>query len=101
MLVIDGSHIKLVSTFDKAVNPQNYLKNFQPDDVAGNSITISGHGFVNGTAVTYEAPDARTFVSRQVDVNSNSLNPDGSPIADSNADNIRFFDDDGNALAHG
>ncbi|WP_164773391.1 LEPR-XLL domain-containing protein, partial [Mesorhizobium sp. M7A.F.Ca.CA.004.01.1.1] len=101
VLVIDGSHIKLVGTFDKAVNPQNYLKNFQPDDVAGNSITIAAHGFVNGTAVTYEAPDARTFVSRQVDVNSSSLNPDGSPIADANADDIRFFDDDGNALAHG
>ncbi len=101
VLVIDESHIKLVNTHDKAVNPQNYFKNFQPDDIAGNQITISGHGFTNGMAVTYDAPDAKTFVSRQVDVHPTALNPDGSPIDDGTQNNIRFFDDNGNALNHG
>ncbi|MBK5565795.1 LEPR-XLL domain-containing protein [Ensifer sp. SSB1] len=101
VLVIDESHIKLVDTHDKAVNPQNYFKNFQPDDIAGNQITISGHGFTNGMAVTYDAPDPKTFVSRQVDVNPTGLNPDGSPIDDGSQNNIRFFDDNGNALNHG
>ena len=67
----------------------------------GNTITITGHGFANGMAVTYEAPAGLTFLSPQVDVVVGT-NDDGTIVLTNapGAENIRFADDDGKPLDH-
>src|SRR4029077_14127877 len=56
VLKVDEQSIKLVSTLDQALNPQNYRQNFTPSSVAGNSIAIGGNSFTAHQAVTYTAP---------------------------------------------
>ena len=87
VLVLDGTHIKL-TTYNPLANPSHNLQNFTP---SGSTITINGHGFTNGEAVTYHAPAAKTFASLQVDV-TGATNGDGvATLSDSpSANNIQF-----------
>ncbi|MCB9929003.1 MAG: hypothetical protein H6844_06280 [Alphaproteobacteria bacterium] len=78
VLVIDGTHIKLVASEATAEDPDSVFagKDFLPSDVdtGTEANTISGftHGFLNDQPVTYNAPDPFTFTDRQVDVDPNA-----------------------------
>ena len=110
VLVIDDSHIRLVDTIDKAKHPENYfqsfdaLNNVEVGNVDNNTITLNGHGFNDGDAVTYDAPNPSNFLTGMVDVRwDGALNPDGSVklVTDTTRDNIIFLDDNGSFKAHG
>ncbi|MBI3917574.1 MAG: hypothetical protein HY322_11275 [Betaproteobacteria bacterium] len=106
VLVVDDLSIKLVDTQDKALNPQNNFKSFTPTNVVDGTDTITLPNVTDlavGDAVTYDAPDATTFFSRQVDVTIGAPNPDGSANLTDNAaaNNIHFVNDNGVSTAHG
>src|SRR5262249_32023637 len=50
--VVDAQTIKLVDP----AHPLAAAQTFTGNSVAGNTITLTGHGFANGQAVTYRAP---------------------------------------------
>src|SRR5262249_281599 len=106
VVVVDGTHIKLR---DPALSYS--LTTFQPVISGGNTIDLTGHGFVDGDAVTYFAPDTKkTFSSKQVDVDANdtksTVDENNNPItvaSPANADNnnIQFVDDEGRSVSSG
>ncbi|WP_456654689.1 hypothetical protein [Bradyrhizobium sp. JR3.5] len=80
--VLDGFRIKLETTQDRALNPQNYLTTFDPTLITGGNTINVANNFTNQEAVTYEAPPAETFSSKQVDNATSTikfLNDNGSP----------------------
>ena len=105
VLIIDDRTIRLVSTQSQATNPASFVKQFHPSGGApsiggdNQTITILGHGFSNGDAVTYHAPPASTFSNAQVDTDFSTS--DGHltlPDVPGN-DNVIFIDGDGNLVA--
>ena len=76
--VIDDCTIRLVTSADRATNPTAYQKGFNPDDVSGNTITITGHGFTDGQSVRYDAPDPKGFLNVNVNVEYKGANDDGT-----------------------
>src|SRR5262249_54796801 len=96
VLVLDDQRVKLVDTLDKALHPENYFKDFVPTSVSGNAITITGHGFNTGDAVTYDAPDPKDFLLTQVDVPNSGTDNGNILLTDSPTNNnIRFAHLDG------
>ena len=94
--VLDGFHIKLETTFDRAVNPGTYLTTFNPTGITGGNTINVGNSFTNGEAVTYEAPPSQTFDSKQVDVNNDHKGGNVQLLTDTPpANNIKFLNDDG------
>ena len=93
VVVVDEGTIRLVAAADVGEGGL-----FAPTAVSGNTVTITGHGFEEGDAVTYDAPDPYVFANSLVDVNGFS---DGKPVNDPSKNNIVFVDADGNPVAHG
>jgi len=103
VLVIDDSRIRLVDSLAKATNPDSVFKDFDViDDVNGltNVITITNHGFNDGDAVTYDAPEASTFLTGQVDAVYFPFLPNNKLQFVEN-DNIVFVNDNGDLAFHG
>ena len=87
------------ATTIKLVDPNNLpaaAQAFTGSTVAGNTITITGHGFTNGQAVTYRAPAAPSFGTNAVDVEGGSST---TPLAD--ADNNNIYLGAGHGLQNG
>ena len=83
--VLDNMTIKLTSSKDQAINPQNYLKSFAASAVTNNAITIANNGFADGQAVTYHTAAPQQFSSSVVDV---ILDSNGKPSDSPTANNI-------------
>jgi hypothetical protein len=113
--VPEGGSVRLTASRSDLMFPPGHPVTrllFTPSTVAGNSIIISGHGLVNGTAVTYDAPEPLTFSSRQVDVELFTGSPgtcDDPSTPDIIEDclidvptrnNILFLDETGNPADH-
>ncbi|HSO02422.1 MAG TPA: hypothetical protein VLS46_07825, partial [Gaiellaceae bacterium] len=114
VIVVDERTIKLAATHARAVNPLADLQTFFPSGIAANTITITGHGFANGDAVTYDAPDPLGFRSATVDAelvegNAGVCDDLDTPdeveedciVDDPNRHTILFLDDEGNEISHG
>ncbi|MHB1242915.1 MAG: beta strand repeat-containing protein, partial [Gaiellaceae bacterium] len=114
VIVVDERTIKLAATPERAANPLVDLQTFFPSGIAANTITIAGHGFGNGDAVTYDAPDPLGFRSATVDaelvegnagVCDDPTTPDEAEedciVDDPNRHTILFLDDEGNEISHG
>jgi hypothetical protein len=99
-VVLDERTIRLVATKDQATNPNTWLKKFSVANVSGSTITLGGHGFVEGQAVTYAAPKPLDFNSAQVDVIGWQGGTNYSLADSPNAENLFFVGPDG-PLAHG
>ena len=98
-MVLDDRTIKLVANASET-DLATYLQDIT--GLSSNALTIAGHGFTNGTAVTYDAPDPFEFQSGQVDVTITLDGVEVTAISDNTAaNNIYFIDEDGNAVAHG
>ena len=50
-------------------------KLFAPSSAVGETITLPGHGFTNGTPVTYLAPTPNTFTGLAVNAQPNPASP--------------------------
>jgi hypothetical protein len=95
---LDDSTIELFQNLADAEAPD---QSFDPSTaVSGNTITLPGHGFTNGEAVTYTSPAPEAFSSGAVDVNVGNNNQ----ISGDNhgANNIYLGTNDGhnNILPH-
>lgn len=89
MVVVDEGTIRLAAAADVGEGGL-----FAPTAVSGNTVTITGHGFEEGDAVTYDAPDP--YVRPTVSDERSSMS-----INDPSKNNIVFVDADGNPVAHG
>ncbi|MDV7402605.1 hypothetical protein RZS08_64885, partial [Arthrospira platensis SPKY1] len=96
---VDHLTIRLLTT----ATPVEKL--FSPDSISGNTITTTtNHGFSNGQAVRYDAPDPKGFVNYNVDVTYQGTEKDGvtAKFADApDANNIYFTNADFQRIAHG
>ncbi len=96
---VDDKTVRLVASASEV----GLRRIFSPSAVSGSVITLGGHGFSNGDTVTYDAPDAFTFNSINVDVVVASTTPEGALVFNDSAgaDNIYFIDSEGRPVNHG
>ena len=98
--VIDGLTIRLLTEatpVEKVFTPGS-------TDASTNTITTTtNHGYTDGQAVRYDAPDPTGFVNLNVDVHYTGTNDEGGAVFENvpGADNIYFTDDDFKRIAHG
>src|SRR5262249_16982594 len=74
VLVLDGMHIKLQAPSGKDPFGNDYTAAPFTPPSSGNTITLNSNGLQNGEAVTYHAPQPKTFSSVQVDVDGSTIN---------------------------
>ena len=107
VLVIDEKTIRLVATQSQATNPAAFIKQATAGNVSGSTITLSGHGFSDGQAVTYNSPAALDFSATQVDVPNGTAGTTADLTDTAGNDNIVFVNSidgdahEGEAIAHG
>ena len=71
---VDELRLKLRDATTPTTN-LSFNPNGAVDGGSDNEITLSGHGLVNGQAVTYHAPKVPTFRAELVDLNIVTINP--------------------------
>ena len=111
VLVLDERTIRLVATQSQALSPAAFVKsvpvnNLPTSGISGTTITLAGHGFANGQAVTYRSPTPLGFTAGQVDLPNGSAGSiaDLTDVAGNN--NLVFVDttpdgvNEGKAIAH-
>jgi len=91
--VLDPYTIELFDTLAEAEAPAKQFDPSAPGAVSGQTITLPGHGFTDGEAVTYNSPAPASFSSGCVDVDLNSTHEISGN--DSSANNIYFGTNNG------
>jgi len=105
VIVVNDQTIRLVAGEDP--NAVGFTRTFTAGNISGGStITVSGNPLTPGQAVTYHAPQPKTFSSNQVDTTQTFTSIDGVTYVQhfndsGSADNIYFIDENGVPLAHG
>ena len=90
VVVIDSRSIKLIDNPDVVPRPAP-ARNFSGSEITANEITLAGHGFTNGQAVTYRAPGSVEFGLNSVDVVGgpfNTTDPTANTVSAPDNDNI-------------
>ncbi len=87
VVVIDSTTIKLK---DPEVTLAD-AKEFSGSDITGDTITLDGHGFVDGQAVTYREPGAVEFGLPGVDVVGGTYNAEDPAANTAPADNNNIY----------
>ncbi len=94
--VIDPNTIELFSTLAEAEAPAKQFDPSAAGAVSGPTITLPGHGFTNGEAITYSAPAPAAFGSAGVDVDINSSHQISGN--DTSANNIYLGSENGSTV---